>query len=508
LRNLVASLFVFLLFSLPLYGQDRPSTIQIYFFYAGDSQASQAILQTYLPALQSSFPSLEVRTFDVGNPSHYEALTALEQKFNRRAESMPAVFIGEHLLSGEMEIMEKLNPLISEYQMKGGASLPPVRLGDPVSVSGPVSGDSRRIDLAYFYQKGCPKCDRANYLLNYLTKKHPNLNVNEIDLNTADGQRLNETLSNRLNLPETYRLIAPSLFIGDDFLPPESMTESNVEELVRKYEKTGVRSPLELEAGEAGKAEKTIIERFRSLGIFAVLSAGLIEGLNPCAFATLIFFISYLAMVGKKREEIFRVGICFSVTSFLTHLLLGFGILSFIRYLPVLPLFSRIVYLVTFLISLALGALSLYDYIQLRRGNPSKMKLQIPDFLKRKIHRIIRQRGGELEGSRANPSLRLILAAVLVAFIITLLQSTCTSQVYLPTILFVTSVPSLRGSAVLYLILYNIVYVVPLVAIFAAVYWGTSSEQLVFFLQRRASAIKLLTAFFFFALAGLLVIFL
>jgi cytochrome c biogenesis protein CcdA len=151
--------------------------------------------------------------------------------------------------------------------------------------------------------------------------------------------------------------------------------------------------------------------------------------------------------------------------------------------------------------------LSLYDYIQLRRGKPSKMKLQIPDFLKKKIHRIIRERGGELEENRAGSSLRLISAAVLIAFIITLLQSTCTSQVYLPTILFVTSVPSLRGSAALYLILYNLIYVLPLVAIFTAVYWGTSSEQLAFFLQRRASTLKLLTAFFFFALAGLLLIF-
>jgi len=42
------------------------------------------------------------------------------------------------------------------------------------------------------------------------------------------------------------------------------------------------------------KAEETIIERFRSFGIFAVLLAGLVEGLNPCALATLVFFISIL----------------------------------------------------------------------------------------------------------------------------------------------------------------------------------------------------------------------
>jgi hypothetical protein len=103
-------------------------------------------------------------------------------------------------------------------------------------------------------------------------------------------------------------------------------------------------------------------------------------------------------------------------------------------------------------------------------------------------------------------STRFLFAAMAIGFIVTLLQSTCTSQVYLPTILFVTNIPSLRDSAIFYLILYNLVYILPLVVIFSIVYWGTTSEQLSFFLQRRTSTIKLFTALFFFALAGILII--
>jgi hypothetical protein len=256
---------------------------------------------------------------------------------------------------------------------------------------------------------------------------------------------------------------------------------------------------------EIKEAEETIVGRFKSLGIFAILSAGLIEGLNPCAFATLIFFISYLTMLGRKRKEIFWVGMGFTGTGFSTHLLLGFGLLSFIQHLSFLPLFSRIVYLITFLFALFLGLLSLYDYIQLKRGHPSKMKLQVPSFLKKRIHQTIRQRSGELDGGGEGQSTRLLLAAILIGFIVTLLQFTCTSQVYLPTILFVTNIPSLRASAALYLVLYNLVYVVPLLVIFGIVYWGVTSEQLSFFIQKRASTIKLLTSFFFFALAGILI---
>ncbi|MBM4324892.1 MAG: hypothetical protein FJ115_15130 [Deltaproteobacteria bacterium] len=133
------------------------------------------------------------------------------------------------------------------------------------------------------------------------------------------------------------------------------------------------------------------------------------------------------------------------------------------------------------------------------------MKLQVPDFLKKKIHRIIRSKSAEMEGAQGDQAMRFLFAAIVIGFIVTLLQSTCTSQVYLPTLLFVTHIPSLRGNAMFYLVLYNLIYILPLLVIFGIVYWGVTSEQLSFFLQRRASTIKLLTACFFFALAGILI---
>jgi hypothetical protein len=323
-------------------------------------------------------------------------------------------------------------------------------------------------------------------------------------LNTDDGKRLNESLSNRISLAPEKRLIAPSIFIGKDYLSPEEITESRVEGLIVKYEKAEGTSALKVEKGEIEKAEESIIERFKSFGVFAILLAGLVEGLNPCALATLVFFISYLTMIGRKRREILMVGMGFSASSFTTHLLLGFGILTFIQHVSFFPLFVSIVYMMTFALSLFLGVFSLYDYIQLKRGKPSKMALQVPNVLKKRIHRIIRTRSNELEEDRPGQLTRSLLAALFIGFIVTLLQSTCTSQVYLPTLLFVMNVPSLKGSAYLYLMFYNLIYIVPLLAIFGIVYWGVTSEQLSFFLQKRASTIKLLTSLFFFALAGIL----
>jgi thiol-disulfide isomerase/thioredoxin len=524
-RKLLIFVFIFTLFSFPAHEVAQPSSsIQIYFFYAQDCQPCQTILQDYLPTLKTMVPALDVKTVDVGNPDYYEALVKLEEKFGRSGSELPVVFIGDQMLSGEMEIMEKLNPLLLEVQAKGGFSRPAIELSDLQTVTGdsgkmPITQHDSRItgsvDLAYFYQTGCPKCDRANALLKYMAKKYPPLKITEIDLNTPDGKRLNETLSNRVNLPAEKRLIAPSIFVGNDPLLPDEITESRVEALIRKYGETTPLSSsqtvspaggLSPSQEESKKAEESIIQRFKSFGVLAILLAGLMEGMNPCALATLVFFISYLTMVGRKRREIFWGGLVFSGTGFVTHLLIGIGILGFIQHLSFLPLFSQIVYFITFLFALLLGILSLYDYIQLKKGQPSKMRLQVPNFVKKKIHQMIRVRSDVLEANKESASIRFLLSAVVIGFIVTLFQSTCTSQVYLPTILFVTNIPSLRGSAVLYLILYNLIYILPLLVIFGIVYWGVTSVQLSFFLQKRTSTIKLLTSVFFFTLAGILIL--
>ena len=41
------------------------------------------------------------------------------------------------------------------------------------------------------------------------------------------------------------------------------------------------------------RSHQASVERFLSFGLFTVLGAGLIDGINPCAFTVLVFFISF-----------------------------------------------------------------------------------------------------------------------------------------------------------------------------------------------------------------------
>ena len=126
-------LFCFIFF-LPIRSlkAQQASPIQMYLFYADDCPSCHAILQNYVPTLKSTYPFLEIKTFDLANPANYEALARLEQKYNRRGNELPVIFIGDQMLSGEREVMERLDPLILEYQMKGDLipPLPPVEISN------------------------------------------------------------------------------------------------------------------------------------------------------------------------------------------------------------------------------------------------------------------------------------------------------------------------------------------------------------------------------------------
>jgi len=84
-------------------------------------------------------------------------------------------------------------------------------------------------------------------------------------------------------------------------------------------------------AGANGTLPEAIAERFRSFSPLAVAGAGLVDGVNPCAFTTIIFLLSVLTLLGKTRKEMFAVGVGFTLAVFLAYLLLGLGVFKAIK---------------------------------------------------------------------------------------------------------------------------------------------------------------------------------
>jgi len=122
-----------------------------------------------------------------------------------------------------------------------------------------------------------------------------------------------------------------------------------------------------------------------------------------------------------------------------------------------------------------------------------EMTLSLPHSLRMRINRVIRQT------CRARAT---VWAAFVTGLVVSIIELACTGQVYLPTIIFVMGVPQLQVRAFLYLLLYNLMFILPLVVVFILAFRGTTSRQLTRFLQARAAPVKLAMSGLFFALAG------
>ncbi|MHB1355199.1 MAG: cytochrome c biogenesis protein [Anaerolineae bacterium] len=483
-------------------GASGNAAVKVLFFWSPTCPACQYTHSDVLPPIQQKYGDLlEVRAVNINSaPTQqfwYDTMAAFG--IGEDAHYVPMLFIGSEMLLGAGAISETLPGLIDKYLAAGGVDYPLAnRITDALApiLPGPtiadeVLGPLAPIYIAYFYQPGCDECERSEHDLAYILEKYPQVQVRR--MNVKEDAALNQYLSTKAGVPESKQLTAPSLFIGDKYLLGDQVRAPAIEALLAPYLASG--SPEPWIGFDASKVvvEQTVIDRFRSFGILTVVGAGLLDGVNPCAFATMIFLISYLTIRKRTGRALLATGGAFTLGVFLTYLGVGFGLLKFLEALPFLNAISKWIYAITALLCLGLAVGSLVDVFKARAGKLSEMSLKLPERLRSLSKKLIREGTG---------SKRFVLSALLLGFGVSIVELACTGQVYLPTIIFVLGVEAWRAQAALYLVLYNVMFILPLIGVFVLVYFGTTSQQLIDWMNKHTAAVKLGTAILFLLLAA------
>ena len=497
--------------------------MRIVYFTSAECPHCQAVLGEVLTPLQEEYgDQLQIKVVDISDPdspggldaAHYEMLVYAEKAFDvpPEVQGLPMVVVGEEALVGEDTIRDRLPDLVDNYLASGGTDWPDipgladvggglVDVGPDIGSNPGSEGDDvcapddevcaapAPIWMAYFYEVGCQECSRAEYDIRYVESKYPQVMVEEYNL--QGDAALAEWLGARLDVPEEKRLATPALFVGDDYLIGPEITCDAVTALAEKYAVVGAERAWDDFHPE--EAERSILKRFESFGFLTVAFAGLVDGLNPCAFATLCFFVSYLALSGRQGREVLMTGAAFTVGVFLAYLAVGLGFYQVLDLLgDLLTTLGRWVYGLTGLFCAVLAVLSFLDFLKARRSGIGDMSLNLPHALRMRINAVIR---------KGRHSQAFVIGSFFTGVVVSFLELACTGQVYLPTIVFVVSQPEMRVRALLFLVLYNLLFILPLVVVFILTYYGTSSKQLTRFLERRGATIKLGMALLFAALA-------
>jgi cytochrome c biogenesis protein CcdA len=93
----------------------------------------------------------------------------------------------------------------------------------------------------------------------------------------------------------------------------------------------GVNEPITtyltwFEANQASFENASNVETKNKL-LPAVLLTGLVDGINPCAMAILLFFITFLFTIRKRRAAIARMGLVYIACVYIVYFLVGLGLL-------------------------------------------------------------------------------------------------------------------------------------------------------------------------------------
>ena len=200
-----------------------------------------------------------------------------------------------------------------------------------------------------------------------------------------------------------------------------------------------------------------------------VLLAGIVDGFNPCSFAIMISLAGILAIGGRKRRARIIGGLAFCAGTFVTYMLMGLGLMQAMKALEGLRVVHDVVMAVLALALFVLSFLSFRDALKFKKVPVfSVVTLKLPEGVKVLIRKIAME-------SWSGPAVA--LAGFGCAFLVTLLDALCTGQVYVPVLALISREPGAWRSVAL-LALYNLAFIVPLVAVFVLASKTTDAFQM------------------------------
>lgn len=321
-----------------------------------------------------------------------------------------------------------------------------------------VFSENNSTDLYFFYGQGCPHCSQAKLFFENLNDL--NLNIIEKEIYFDDQNRvLFEEMASSYG--EEIQGV-PTIFIdGKMFVGFNNQIKDSLEKEIERCSKEVCISPLEHHSktlsieGESSPLEdpeKTQLKK--QITIPAVLSAAAVDAINPCAFAVLIILLTTI-LATKSRHRALSAGLAFTTSIFISYLLMGIGLYTAINATGITHWFYGIVAVLAILI----GLFNLKDYLWYGKW----FIMEVPMKWRPKLKSLIK-------GVTSVPG------AFFIGFAVSLFLLPCTSGPYI-VILGLLAKTTTKNFALCLLILYNLVFILPMLIITLAIYFGFTTTK-------------------------------
>jgi len=339
-------------------------------------------------------------------------------------------------------------PVQAAIYAANGSEIPSGNLSDilrsdPSLITGPLQPG----EVIFFFNTHCGACHDAMAFLDEFAPAHPEMKLDRYDLfNSTENQTRFEDYKTEFN---RNHLSVPSIIVGNMSIEGiQDIKDHLGEVLAAQKEHAGSTNPVQAIFGAPSGQEKG-----KEIPLLLIIGAGLLDGINPCAFAVLVFLLVYL-MAQKSRKTMLTAGLVYTGAVFIFYYLSGVGIFTVIQTTGVTTAFS----VAAGCIALVAGLIMIKDAI-LPREKPT---LGIPASQTGLINRVMKQ--------------ATMPAAFILGILVGMFELPCTGGIYL-SIISMISLKSNLTQALGYLFVYNIAFVVPLLVILGLITFGLPPER-------------------------------
>lgn len=325
-------------------------------------------------------------------------------------------------------------------------------------------------DIIVFESPGAPCCKKLKEnFFQYISLKY-GINFKYYNIGLPENYNLYVENLRKLNLPISIPGKLPVIFYKNSILVGEEEIKANLIPLIERK-------------------HNFISKKIFSFYLPAIILAGFLDGINPCAFAVIIFFITYLSCIGKKKESL-KIASFYIPGVFFTYFLIGILFINIFSIATKIYFLKFIFFLIFFLICVILAFLNFLDFIKSKKKE--EIILKLPDKIRKKINSILIK--FSLPGIFYPSSFTL-------GVFVSILETGCTGQIYLPIIIFLSTLKIKR--AIFLLLIYNLFFIIPLFLIFIFAYLGINIKIFSNFFQKNIPTSKLLISIFFLFLSSI-----
>jgi len=302
--------------------------------------------------------------------------------------------------------------------------------------------EEKSVELLFFYEAGCPHCARIDRFLNERIKTNYQVVIKKYEVHKPENARF------LLRFAEFYKMdvYTPAVLVGDTLIKGDERSSFRaIEASVREALRTSASSPLSLiEIGEGLK---------QKISIAAVLSAAAVDAVNPCACAVLVLLLGTILTGRKNRRHVIRAGLAFTASTLISYLLMGTGLFFAIRITGI----QGYIYIGVSILAILIGLGNLKDYLWPERW----FSMEVPRSWRPRLQAITTR-------------VTSVTGAFGIGFLVSIFLLPCSSGPYV-VVIGMLSESSFRLSAIWLLLMYNLIFILPFIAITLGVGYGLTT---------------------------------